>query len=217
MIKIYPSLLSADFSTLAEEIKSVESSGADGIHFDVMDGHFVPNLSFGAPVLAKIRKHISTEADCHLMVTEPDHLFEAFANAGADRITIHLEACRDPQRSLERIRSLGVKCGLSVKPQTPIENIFPFLDQIDLALVMSVEPGFGGQKLISHTLNKVQVLKQKKLELNAQFKIQIDGGIDDSTSKEAAGAGAEILVAGSYVFGSLDYKQAIKKLKDSGT
>ncbi len=211
---IYPSLLSADFSKLGDEISAVESAGARGIHFDVMDGHFVPNLSFGAPVLERIRRCIKTEADCHLMVSEPAHLFESFAKAGADRITIHVEACRDPKSSLEKISSLGMKAGISVKPKTPIDDILPLLGLVDLVLIMTVEPGFGGQKLITATLEKTKAMRSflQKNSLEDSIQIQVDGGIDSTTAKEAFLSGADILVAGSYVFKSQDYRQAINSL-----
>jgi ribulose-phosphate 3-epimerase len=211
---VYPSLLSADFSRLGEEITAVENAGARGIHFDVMDGHFVPNLSFGAPVLERIRSVIKTEADCHLMVTEPEHLLESFAKAGADRITIHVEACRDIQRALQKIRSLGVKAGISVKPGTSLDEITPLLGLVDLVLVMTVEPGFGGQKLIPHTLEKTAKLRET-LDRSAQHRsilIQVDGGIDGTTAHDAIAAGADIMVAGSYVFKSKNYADAIRSL-----
>ena len=211
---IYPSLLSSDFSKLGEEITNVEKAGATGIHFDVMDGHFVPNLSFGAPVLERIRKDIKTEADCHLMVTNPEHLFEAFAKAGADRITIHIEACKDINLALQKISSLGVKAGVSLKPGTPLGDILPILPLVDLVLVMTVEPGFGGQKLIPSTLEKTRALRQHLDRANHQHPvlIQVDGGIDGATAHHAFSAGADILVAGSFVFKSPNYRSAIDSL-----
>lgn len=215
MALIYPSLLSADFSNLGEEITHVESAGADGIHFDVMDGHFVPNLSFGAPVLERIRKCIKTEADCHLMVTEPAHLLESFAKAGADRITVHIEACRDLKNTLAKIKSLGMRAGVSLKPKTSLQDILPYLNDVDLVLVMTVEPGFGGQKLIPDTLVKTKALREHlvKNKLQDAIRIQVDGGIDASTAKDAIMAGADILVAGSHVFKSNDYQKTISNLK----
>lgn len=215
MAKAYPSLLSADFSKLGDEIAAVESAGADGIHFDVMDGHFVPNLSFGAPVLKCIRTHIKTEADCHLMVTEPAHLFESYAKAGADRITIHIEACQDVRGALQKINQLGMRAGLSVKPKTPWRDVIPFLDLVDLILIMTVEPGFGGQKIISQCLDKVSDLRAYLTEQKLTRLIQVDGGIDGTTCAAATRAGADILVAGSYVFGSPDYRAAIKRIQET--
>jgi ribulose-phosphate 3-epimerase len=214
---IYPSLLAANFAKLGEEIDLVEKAGASGIHFDVMDGHFVPNLSFGAPVLECIRKNIRTEADCHLMVSEPEHLFEAFAKAGADRITIHFEACKDPKRALQRIASLGLKAGISIKPKTGIDKIFDLLSYVDLVLIMTVEPGFGGQKLIPETLSKTLELRKylSSKKLSESVLIQVDGGIDQNTAQKAVDAGADILVAGSYVFKSSNYAQAIGAISHS--
>lgn len=215
MALIYPSLLSADFSKLGEEIAQVEEAGADGIHFDVMDGHFVPNLSFGAPVLERIRPLIKTEADCHLMVTEPAHLFESFAKAGADRLTIHVEACANVGHALNDIQKLGIKAGISIKPLTPLESILPYLDLVDLVLIMTVEPGFGGQKLIPSTIEKIKSLRKQISTEKRNTLIQVDGGIDASTCNVAINAGADILVAGSHVFKSKNYKTTIQQLKGS--
>jgi len=216
---IFPSILSADFANLGAEIQAVEQAGADGIHFDVMDGHFVPNLSFGAPVLKKIRPLIKTQADCHLMVTEPAHLFKDFADAGADRITIHLEACKDIAASIESINKLGLKVGISIKPKTSVDQLKSLIQShgtlLDLILIMSVEPGFGGQKFIEGASEKIQdLIKLSKTHTNIQH-IQVDGGINKETASTAFTSGANNLVAGSYVFGSNNYKTAIESLRQN--
>jgi len=212
-VLIYPSLLAADFSHLKDEIESVEKAGAHGIHFDVMDGHFVPNLSFGAPVLKCISSHIQGEVDCHLMVENPLELIEDFVKAGAERITIHVESSSNIQETLEKINSFGVRAGISVKPKTPISEIEKYLDLVDLVLVMTVEPGFGGQKLIPSCLEKLQQLKELFIKKNKEkILLQVDGGINKQTASLAIQAGADVLVAGSAIFKEKDYAQAMKEL-----
>jgi ribulose-phosphate 3-epimerase len=215
MTQIFPSLLSADFSRLHEEIAAIEKAGADGLHLDIMDGHFVPNLTFGPPVVSKLRPHSKLFFDCHLMVTNPDSLIADFAKAGAQRITIHQEACVHLHRSLQHIRSLGCAAGVALNPATPIDTVSHILGEVDLILVMTVNPGFGGQKLIPEALEKagslVQALKAKGLK--DKILVQIDGGVDAVTSKRARELEIDILVAGNAVFGQKNYSEAILSLK----
>ncbi|MEZ4813856.1 MAG: ribulose-phosphate 3-epimerase [Bdellovibrionota bacterium] len=215
MAKIYPSLLSADFGKMLDEVKAVEEAGADGLHFDVMDGHFVPNISFGAPVLKWLKGKTKLELDCHLMVTEPRHLFTDFAKAGAERITIHTEACKSIEDDLKAIRDLGMKAGLAIKPNTPFKNTEKLLPYIDLFLSMTVNPGFGGQALIPEALSKTKDLIDwlKDLELKDKIQVQIDGGVNAETAPKANALGIDILVAGNAVFGGTQYKEKIAALK----
>lgn len=215
MAKIYPSLLSADFTRMLEEVKAIEAAGADGLHFDVMDGHFVPNISFGAPVLKWLKGKTNLELDCHLMVTEPRHLFADFAKAGAHRITIHSEACKNLGDDLKAIRDLGMKAGIAVRPQTSFEECEKHLDQIDLFLSMTVNPGFGGQALIPEALDKTGKLIAwlKKLGKKEQIQVQIDGGVNAETAPQANKMGIDILVAGNAVFGTGDYRAKINALR----
>lgn len=215
MAKIYPSLLSADFTQLLAEVKAVEEAGADGLHYDVMDGHFVPNISFGAPVLKWLKGKTNLELDCHLMVTEPRHLFADFAKAGAHRITIHTEACKNLADDLKAIRDLGMKAGIAIRPQTPFEDCEKYLEQIDLFLSMTVNPGFGGQALIPEALEKTSHLISwlKKLGMKDKIQVQIDGGVNSQTASGANALGIDILVAGNAVFGGGQYKEKISQLK----
>ncbi|RMH57867.1 MAG: ribulose-phosphate 3-epimerase [Candidatus Hydrogenedentota bacterium] len=210
---VAPSLLSADFSRLSEEIRRCEEAGADLLHFDVMDGHFVPNITFGPPLIRSCRSRSRLFFDVHLMIEEPHRYVEPFREAGSDLLTIHCEAHSPIPDTLESIRRAGISPGLSLKPDTPVEKLFPFLPLVDLVLVMSVEPGFGGQEFIRRTLQKVRALARVRRERNLDFRLEIDGGIDQTTAAEAREAGIEILVAGSYLFRQNDLAAGIRSLR----
>ena len=214
-IQISPSILSADFSQLGNEIKRLEESGADMIHVDVMDGHFVPNLTIGPPVIKALKKHSSILFDVHLMISPVHKYIEAYADAGADVITIHPEATEDLQSSILKIKELKKKVGISLNPKTQIDGIMEYLSEIDLVLIMSVNPGFGGQKFMPEVLDKVKKLKRLQVEKNLDFEIEIDGGINFDNSKKAIEAGANILVSGTTIFKSNngDIKRNIELLK----
>ena len=210
-MQIAPSILSSDFARLKEEIESIKN--CDMVHIDVMDGHFVPNLTFGAPVIKCIRQYTELFFDCHLMISNPLKYAKDFAKAGADLITFHYESDNDPKEVIDEIRRLGCKVGISIKPKTEVEKIYPYLDMVDLILIMSVEPGFGGQSFMSEVLDKVIKLKELKQKENKKYVIEIDGGIDDKTIHQAKDAGVEVCVAGSYIFKQKDRIETIKKLK----
>ena len=214
-IQISPSILSADFSQLGAEIKRLEDGGADMIHVDVMDGHFVPNLTIGPPVIKALKKQSSMIFDVHLMISPVHNYIEAFADAGADIITIHPEATKDLESSILKIKKLNKKVGISLNPETKIEVIINYLDKIDLVLIMSVNPGFGGQKFMPEVLNKIKDLKKIQESKGIDFDIEIDGGINFDNSKEAIKAGANILVSGTTIFKSNngDIKKNIELLK----
>lgn len=209
-LKIAPSLLAADFSTLAAEIRRVEEGGCDMLHLDVMDGHFVPNLTIGPFIVAAIRKLTKLPLDTHLMIENPEKYVAEFAKAGSDIITVHAEACKDLGKLLDQIGSLGAKRGVSLKPATPLSAVEPFLDKTDMVLLMTVNPGFGGQSFMREVLPKIEALR--KIYAGD---IEVDGGINKDTSKETVKAGANVLVAGTAIFGKPDARQAIKDLREA--
>jgi len=211
MVLIAPSLLSSDFSILKEEVVALEKAGADIIHLDVMDGRFVPNLTFGAPIVKSIRGATKLPFDAHLMVENPETMIESFAKAGADFITVHCEATTHLDRVLQKIRSLGVKAGVALNPSTDENAIKYVLDRLDLVLVMSVNPGFGGQSFIQSSLDKIA--RVKKMIKGYPIVLEVDGGINPLTAAASIAAGADILVAGSAVFKTGDYRQNIKALR----
>ena len=213
-IKVAPSVLSADFARMGEEIKSVELAGADMIHMDVMDGVFVPNITFGIKMVADVRKITKLPLDCHLMIVHPEKYVSEFAKAGADYITVHYEACKESlAETLKLIKSFGVKCGLVINPDTPVSCVESELVLCDMVLVMSVFPGFGGQKFIADVLEKCKEIRGILDEGNPSCLLEIDGGINSETAKLAAASGCDVLVAGSSVFGKADRAGAIKSLK----
>ena len=214
-IQISPSILSADFSQLGNEIKRLEEGGADLIHVDVMDGHFVPNLTIGPPVIKALKKNCSIKFDVHLMISPVHKYIDAYADAGADIITFHPEATNDLSASIKKIKDLGKKVGVSLNPETKVSVIKDYLDQIDLVLIMSVNPGFGGQKFMPEVLEKIKELRNIQKEKNVDFDIEIDGGINFENSKIAIEAGANILVSGTTIFKSNngDIKKNIDLLK----
>ncbi|OZI13274.1 ribulose-phosphate 3-epimerase [Bacillaceae bacterium SAS-127] len=213
MVKIAPSILSADFSRLGEEIKDVEMGGADIIHVDVMDGHFVPNITIGPLIVDAIRPITKLPLDVHLMIENPDQYIEAFAKAGADYITVHVEACPHLHRTIQLIRSHGVKAGVVLNPATPAQMIEHILEDIDMVLLMTVNPGFGGQSFIHSVVPKIRQVKQMIDEKGLGIEIEIDGGVNIETAKLCTEAGASILVAGSAVYNKEDRKQAIEEIR----
>ncbi len=213
MIKIAASILSADFSRLSEQIRQAEAGGADWIHFDVMDGRFVPNITFGPIVAAGVRKLTNLTLDAHLMVENADLHLESFQKAGIDRLTVHVEACPHLWDTVDKIHDLGLKAGVTLNPATPLSLLEPILPVVDLVLVMTVEPGYGGQKLIPAMVNKVAALHRRRAELGLDFEIQVDGGIDESTAPLVVEAGAGCLVAGSALFTAPDIAAAVRRLK----
>jgi ribulose-phosphate 3-epimerase len=213
MVLVAASILSADFSRLGEEIKSVENAGADWIHIDVMDGHFVPNITIGPVVISKVRKVSNIFFDTHLMIENPIKYIQQFAEAGADLITIHIEICDDLKSCINKIKQCGCKSGISINPNTSVKSIEKIIKDVDLILVMSVHPGFGGQKFIIDVLPKIKKIKKIIDKINKKFYLEVDGGINNKNSKVIKNHGADVLVSGNFVFKSSDYKKAIKFLK----
>lgn len=212
-VKIAPSLLSCDFTKMGDELRDMERIGADWAHLDVMDGHFVTNLTFGFPVIAALRPVSTIPFDVHLMIEAPEKYIDRYIDAGADILTVHLEACRDVLSALRAIRARGCKAGLSIRPGTPASAVFPYLTEADMILVMTVEPGYGGQKLIPECLDKIGEIKKRAAEMGKEILVEVDGGINAGNAATVRGAGADVLVAGSAVFGSPDRAAAVRALR----
>ncbi|MCP3761951.1 ribulose-phosphate 3-epimerase [Domibacillus sp. A3M-37] len=213
MIKIAPSILSADFARLGEEIKDVENGGADYIHVDVMDGHFVPNITIGPLIVEAIRPVTSLPLDVHLMISNPDQYIEAFAKAGADIITVHAEACPHLHRTIQLIRSFGVKAGVVLNPSTPADTLQYVIRDIDMVLLMTVNPGFGGQSFIEAVVPKIRHVREMIVEAGVTVDIEVDGGVNTETAKKCAEAGANVLVAGSAIYNEKDRGTAIQAIR----
>ena len=213
MVKISPSILSADFAKLGAEVEDIKNGGAEMAHIDVMDGLFVPNMSFAFPIISSLKKVTDIFLDVHLMIEKPERYIDRFIDSGADLITFHLEATEDADACLEMIKKRGIKAAVSVKPNTPIEAVYPYLDRCDMILVMTVEPGYGGQSLIPFCLDKVKALREEITKRGLDIDIQVDGGINEKTAPDAIAAGTNVLVAGSAVFNYKDRKAAIDALR----
>jgi ribulose-phosphate 3-epimerase len=217
LIELAPSILSADFAHLADQVRRATEGGGTLIHVDIMDGHFVPNLTIGPPVLKSLRKATDLPLDCHLMVDNPDEFISAFVEAGANWVSVHQEACRHLDRTLHLIRSQGALAGVVINPATPVEMLSEVLDIVDYVLVMSVNPGFGGQKFLPNSLHKIRRLSEIRVQRGLNFRIEVDGGVALDTVAEVVRAGAEILVAGNAVFGDGDPKTNAEKLLKAAT
>jgi ribulose-phosphate 3-epimerase len=211
--KIAPSILSADFSRLGDEVRAVERSGADVIHVDVMDGHFVPNITIGPLVVQGLKRLTSLPLDVHLMIENPERYIEAFAQAGSDWITFHAEVCPHPKRMIRKIRQLNVRPGIVLKPATPLKTLFPVLEDLDLVLIMSVNPGFGGQSFIPSTLKKIARLKKLIDQNQYPLEIEVDGGVKIENIREVSRAGGDVFVVGTGIFKTRDYEETIRKLR----
>lgn len=215
MIKISPSILSADFVNLERDVKAVAEAGADLVHVDVMDGHFVPNITIGVPVVESLKKISPIPLDVHLMIEDPLYYAKAFVDAGADILTFHLESESNTLATILMIKDLSCKVGLSIKPKTKAEDIFPYLKDIDMVLVMTVEPGFGGQSFMAEMCPKIKAIKDEIDRQHLNVDIEVDGGINPKTAKLVKEAGANILVAGSAIYGKPDYKEQIEKIRNA--
>lgn len=215
MIKLAPSILSADFSNLIHDVIKVEKGGADMLHIDVMDGHFVPNITIGPLIVEALRPKSSLVFDVHLMIENPDSYIPAFAKAGADIITVHAEACRHLHRTIQNIKNQGVKAAVALNPATPLEALNYILDDVDMVLLMTVNPGFGGQSFIKSSISKIKALKAIISERGLNIDIQVDGGINLNNLKEVAAAGANVIVAGSAVFGAKDVENTVRAFKET--
>lgn len=211
--RIVPSALSANFAQLSKDVNLIQSAGAESVQIDVMDGHFVPNITVGPVVIESLRKETTIFLDVHLMIENPEQYLEVFAKAGSDLLTVHFEACKDPLATIQQIKKLGKKAGVAIRPKTKVDVLFPLLNQLDYALVMTVEPGFGGQAFMPDMMPKVEALRKRIDEQKLPCELQVDGGINLITARQAADAGATSLVAGSAVFGNADPISAFKTIQ----
>lgn len=216
MIKIAPSILSADFLNLEKDLQNVIMSGADILHLDIMDGHFVPNLTFGYPIINRIRKRFQIPLDAHLMITNPELYIDRLAEIGVEYISVHQETVFHLHRVIQKIKEHGIKAGVALNPATPVEMIFPVVNILDFVLIMSVNPGFGGQDFIPGAVSKIKKLKEFAFDENPELIIEVDGGVNNQNARILANAGTDILVAGSYIFKSNDYADSISSLKVTG-